>query len=115
MKIKNIFKKRNASIKFAATRGLLSAATAADELLCAPPDLSKAKRVLFVQPHPDDNQIGAGGTMAWLISLGVEVYELTVTDDRYAEPQYIGRHSASLSAQRELLGTNIRWRAWVEL
>ncbi len=108
MEIKKIFKKRNSSIKFAAAKSVVSAATAADDILCSPPDLSKAKRVLFVQPHPDDNQIGAGGTIAWLRSLGVEVYELTVTDDRYAVPEYIGkendiqtlRQKEALAAQR---------------
>ena len=93
MKIKEIFRKRNSSIKFATAKSVLTAATAAADMLCSPPDLSKAKRVLFVQPHPDDNQIGAGGTIAWLRSLGVEVYELTVTDDRYAEPEYIGKEN----------------------
>lgn len=93
MKIKNILRKRNSSLKFEAARGVLTAATAAADLLCAPPDITKAERVLFVQPHPDDNQIGAGGTIAYLRSLGVEVYELTVTDDRYAEPEYIGKEN----------------------
>ncbi len=93
MKIKEIFRKRNNSIKFATAKSVLTAATSAADMLCSPPDLSKAKKVLFVQPHPDDNQIGAGGTIAWLRSLGVEVYELTVTDDRYAEPEYIGKEN----------------------
>lgn len=88
------FKNRNRSIRFnlesAALGGLSNIAA---DPLCAPPDLSKAKRVLFVQPHPDDNQIGAGGTIAWLVSLGVEVWELTVLDDRYANPDYIGREN----------------------
>lgn len=92
-KIKNILKKRNGSIKYELTQSVLTAATAAADAICAPPDITKAKRVLFVQPHPDDNQIGAGGTIAYLRSLGVEVYELTVTDDRYAEPEYIGREN----------------------
>ena len=93
-KIIDKFKKRNQTIKFNiehATLGTLSKVAA--DPLCAPPDLSKAKRVLFVQPHPDDNEIGAGGTMAWLVSLGVEVWELTVLDDRYANPDYIGREN----------------------
>jgi len=92
-KIKNILRKRNGSIKYELTQSVLSAATAAADAICAPPDITKAKRVLFVQPHPDDNQIGAGGTIAYLRSLGVEVYELTVTDDRYAEPEYIGKEN----------------------
>ena len=92
-KIKNILKKRNGSIKYELKQGVLTAATAAADAICAPPDITKAKRVLFVQPHPDDNQIGAGGTIAYLRSIGVEVYELTVTDDRYAEPEYIGKEN----------------------
>ena len=109
-KIKNILKKRNGSIKYELKQGVLTAATAAADAICAPPDITKAKRVLFVQPHPDDNQIGAGGTIAYLISQGVECYELTVTDDRYAEPEYIGkendvqtiRQKEALAAQKKL-------------
>ncbi len=110
MKIKNIFKKRNATIKFEAVSTAVSAATAAADALCSPPDIKKAKRVLCVQPHPDDNQIGMGGTIAYMKSLGIEVYELTVTDDRYAVPEYIGgenevqtlRQKEALSAQQYL-------------
>lgn len=46
------------------------------------PDLANARRVLCVQPHYDDNDIGAGGTVASLIEAGAEVTYLTVTDDR---------------------------------
>lgn len=94
MSVFETIKERNKQIKFSAERAAIaSASTAAVGAICSPPDLSKAKRVLFVQPHPDDNQIGAGGTMAWLVSLGVEVWELTVTDDRYAVPEYIGKEN----------------------
>ena len=104
MKIKETMKKRNSSLKFVATKKVAEAATAAADLLCAPPDLSKCKRVLFVQPHPDDNEIAAGGTMAWLRSIGVEVYELTVTDDRYADPKYIGKeNNVQTTRQKEAL------------
>ncbi|MGN0467453.1 MAG: PIG-L deacetylase family protein [Acutalibacteraceae bacterium] len=93
----SIFKKaksKGKTIKFNTERAAFSAiSNPAVGVLCAPPDLSKAKRILFVQPHPDDNEIGAGGTMAWLVSLGVEVWELTVTDDRYANPEYIGKEN----------------------
>lgn len=93
MKIKDFMRKRNNTIKFAAAKSVVKTATAAGDMICSPPDLSKAKKVLFVQPHPDDNQIGAGGTIAWLRSIGVEVYELTVTDDRYAVPEYAGKEN----------------------
>ena len=86
--------KRNASKKFEATSAAISAASGlAAPFLTSPPSLRNAKRVLFVQPHPDDNQIAAGGTIAWLISRGVECWELTVTDDRYAVPEYIGKEN----------------------
>lgn len=45
------------------------------------PDLSKAKRVLAIQPHYDDNDIAAGGTLAALAAQGAEVSYLTVTGD----------------------------------
>ncbi|MFC4411785.1 PIG-L deacetylase family protein [Chungangia koreensis] len=39
------------------------------------------KRALFIQPHPDDNDISAGGTVAKLVNSGTEVHYLTITDD----------------------------------
>jgi N,N'-diacetylchitobiose non-reducing end deacetylase len=63
------------------------------------PDLESARRVLCVQPHYDDNDIGAGGTIAALAERGAQIAYLTATDD------LIGVRDASLSdAQaRELL------------
>jgi LmbE family N-acetylglucosaminyl deacetylase len=108
-KIKEILHKRNGSIKFEVTKSVLTAATAAADAICAPPDITKAKRVLFVQPHPDDNQIGAGGTIAYLRSLGVECYELTVTDDRFAEPEYIGKENDIQTVrQKEVLAAQLK-------
>lgn len=45
------------------------------------PDIFSARRVLCVQPHYDDNDIGAGGTLARLARNGAELFYLTVTDD----------------------------------
>ena len=45
------------------------------------PDLTKAKRILAIQPHYDDIDIAAGGTLAALATGGAEVFYLTVTDD----------------------------------
>lgn len=42
--------------------------------------LERARRVLCVQPHYDDNDLGAGGTIAGLAA-GAEISYLTVTDD----------------------------------
>ncbi|MFQ5697036.1 MAG: PIG-L deacetylase family protein [Myxococcota bacterium] len=44
-------------------------------------ELLQARRVLCVQPHYDDNDLGAGGTIAALAAAGAEVCYLTVTDD----------------------------------
>ncbi|QUH30666.1 PIG-L deacetylase family protein [Vallitalea guaymasensis] len=44
------------------------------------PSIEDAGRILFVQPHPDDNDIGAGGTIAKLSNNGCEIYYLTVTN-----------------------------------
>jgi LmbE family N-acetylglucosaminyl deacetylase len=45
------------------------------------PDVFTAKRILAVQPHYDDNDIAAGGTLAALAENGAELFYLTVTDD----------------------------------
>jgi N,N'-diacetylchitobiose non-reducing end deacetylase len=45
------------------------------------PNPLDASRVLCVQPHYDDNDIGAGGTFAQLAKNGAEIIYLTVTDD----------------------------------
>jgi LmbE family N-acetylglucosaminyl deacetylase len=45
------------------------------------PEIMSARRVLAIQPHYDDNDIGAGGTLALLHDQGAEIHYLTVTDD----------------------------------
>jgi LmbE family N-acetylglucosaminyl deacetylase len=57
------------------------------------PDVWEAKRILAIQPHYDDNDIAAGGSLAALAAAGVEVDYLTVTDD------LVGVHDATLSAE----------------
>ena len=52
------------------------------QTLAAVPKLEDIKRALFIEPHPDDNEIGAGGTIAWLRAHNADVYALTITDDR---------------------------------
>ena len=48
--------------------------------LFAPPSLDGVKKILCVQPHPDDNEIGMGGIISLLTKKGVQVDYLTVTD-----------------------------------
>lgn len=46
------------------------------------PDLFKAKHILCIQPHPDDNEIGAGGTLALLAQAQVKLSYLTISPGR---------------------------------
>lgn len=47
------------------------------------PKLTSFENYLFIGPHPDDIEIGAGGTAAYLASLGKKVTFLICTDGRY--------------------------------
>lgn len=42
----------------------------------------KAEVILCVQPHPDDTDIAAGGTVAWMTAQGKKVVYVTMTDGR---------------------------------
>lgn len=44
------------------------------------PELLKMRRILCVQPHPDDMEVAAGGTIARLVRSGAVVIYVTVTD-----------------------------------
>lgn len=78
--------------------------------LLAPPDIMGCKRVLCIQPHPDDNEIGMGGIIAKLAAAGCEVHYLTVTNgdqgnlDRSASPEQTAkvRHAETIAAGRHL-------------
>ena len=96
--------KKKAGIKLRVQRRALRAISPAAQQLMAAPKLEDIKRALFIQPHPDDNQIGAGGTIAMLADRGVEVWELTALDDRYTDLTYSGegltlRQKEALAAQ----------------
>lgn len=46
------------------------------------PNLLDVKKIVCVQPHPDDNEVGAAGTLVELASRGCEIVFITVTDGR---------------------------------
>jgi LmbE family N-acetylglucosaminyl deacetylase len=48
--------------------------------LLSPPDLMEYQSVLCIQPHPDDNEIGAGAVIAKLASKGCKITYLTITN-----------------------------------
>lgn len=43
----------------------------------------ESKSIICVQPHPDDNEVGMGGTVKTLSALGCRITFVTVTDGRY--------------------------------
>ena len=47
------------------------------------PKLEEFQRFLFIGPHPDDIEIGAGATAAKLAAAGKEVRFLICMDGRY--------------------------------
>ena len=49
------------------------------------PQLCEYDTYLFVGPHPDDIEIGAGATVSKLVSLGKKVVFLICTDGRYGK------------------------------
>ena len=49
--------------------------------LLAPPDILKSKCALCIQPHPDDNEIGMGGTVAVLAQAGCRVERTGIRND----------------------------------
>src|SRR5690625_725286 len=81
------------------------------------PSLHKMKRALFIQPHPDDNEIGAGATIAKLTSMGTEVHYLTVTnggsgcnDNSLSTREIIDLRKREQREAGRLLGvTNFHW------
>lgn len=82
------------------------------------PDLRQARRLLCVQPHYDDNDIGAGGTISALAELGAEVAYLTVTDDLvgFLDPELSDEDAAArLRAEQLVAGAEIRVQsqAWL--
>jgi LmbE family N-acetylglucosaminyl deacetylase len=64
--------------------------TSAEEWLSAPPlpelDLRECPGLVVVAPHPDDETLGLGATMAQLAESGVDVTVISVTDGGGAFP-----------------------------
>ena len=53
------------------------------KILAPLPKIEDYDRFLFIGPHPDDIEIGAGATVAKLTALGKQVTFLICTDGRY--------------------------------
>lgn len=71
--------------------------------LMSPPDLTGCRRILCVQPHPDDNEVGIGGTIASLAERGCEIHYLTVTNgDLGAVDEHMSSAEIAAVRAREL-------------
>lgn len=65
------------------------------------PHLENFERYLFVGPHPDDIEIGAGATVSRLTSLGKQVTFLICTDGRYGDENTTLRGLELASVRKE--------------
>ena len=81
------------------------------QALLQPPDLLSARKALAVAPHPDDVEVGMGGTVALLAERGVRIEYLTLTDGAAGatDPARAGEQlravrRAELEASGRLLG-----------
>ena len=57
------------------------------------PKIDSFSRYLFVGPHPDDIEIGAGASVAALAAQGKEICFLICTDGRYGDTNIPGKYS----------------------
>ena len=72
------------------------------ETILPRPNIFDAKRILCIQPHYDDNDIGAAGTLALLQAKGAELYYLTATDDLMGVVDHsLSDEEASQALQRD--------------
>ena len=70
--------------------------------LAAPlPRLENFDRYLFIGPHPDDIEIGAGATVSRLTSLGKQVSFLICTDGRFGDENTSLNGEELVQARRE--------------
>lgn len=65
------------------------------------PRLESFDRYLFIGPHPDDIEIGAGATVSRLTSLGKQVAFLICTDGRFGDENTSLRGDELVQARRQ--------------
>lgn len=77
--------------------------------------LASGEAVLVIAPHPDDETLGAGGTLARLASEGIEVHVLAVTvwaDGRWGGRSEPGVHLQEFKRACAALGVTTAEVAW---
>ena len=80
------------------------------------PDILSMRRVIAFSPHPDDNEIGAAGTLARLIEMGAQVTWVVASDgamgsfDADAGPSIVDiRKKEQEAAMAAVGGTALEW------
>ena len=64
------------------------------------------KRVLIISPHPDDETLSLGGSIAKMVNLGFEIFVLTVAG--HLPPLYT-REDYDLTIKEALLAYEYSW------
>lgn len=75
------------------------------------PDIERFERYLFIGPHPDDIEIGAGATAAKLAAMGKSVCFLICLDGRYGSEtippdELVGIRKSEALASAKMLGVS---------
>ena len=65
------------------------------------PKIESFQSYLFIGPHPDDIEIGAGATAAKLASMGKKITFLILTDGRYGDGSSDGVKGDDLAELRK--------------
>lgn len=94
---RQIKKKRitNSLHKLVRSRRLWAARFGFPELVDIPP----GKRVMVLSPHPDDDVIGAGGTLAKHAAFGAKIHSIVLTDGGRGDPD--GRYGDIVQQRKE--------------
>jgi LmbE family N-acetylglucosaminyl deacetylase len=71
------------------------------QTLLSPPNILDCKRILCIQPHPDDNEIGMGGIIAVLAEAGCDVHYLTVTNGNRGNKDKQASREQTAAVRRE--------------
>ena len=73
----------------------------------APLNLGDCQGMTVIAPHPDDETLGMGATVAMLCAAGVDVQVVTVSDGGAAYPGRSDAGRAELEALRKENGTKV--------
>lgn len=68
--------------------------------------LLKAKKILIVAPHADDETLGAGGLLIRAKKMGIKIYWLLVTapNKKFFSPEYIKKHEEQIQKVKKFYG-----------